>query len=146
MVLMRGLNICFLLINKKTYLWNILSAPTSGALKNFIRTKVAKLYILEKLTYNVSDMKEVELAYRVDSDEVAHEEPSHQYFHCLNSYYDTALMKYFWKFYGLKPCHMLFGALRYQKADNKIFICKFSKKVKSKLYHIENSKTRGQTV
>ena len=33
-----------------------------------------------------------------------------------------------------------------QKADNKIFVCKFSKNVKSKLYHIENSKTRGQTV
>ena len=34
----------------------------------------------------------------------------------------------------------------YQKADDKIFICKFSKNVKSKLYHIENSKTRRQTV
>ena len=32
----------------------------------------------------------------------------------------------------------------YQKADDKIFICKFSKNVKSKLYHIENSGTRGQ--
>ena len=29
----------------------------------------------------------------------------------------------------------------YQKADDKIFVCKFSK-----LYHIENSKTSGQTV
>ena len=33
-----------------------------------------------------------------------------------------------------------------RKADDKIFVCKFSKNVKSKLYHIENSKTRGQTV
>ena len=30
------------------------------------------------------------------------------------------------------------------KVDNKIFVCKFSKNVKSKLYHIENSKTRRQ--
>ena len=28
---------------------------------------------------------------------------------------------------------------------NKIFVRKFSKTVKSKIYHIENSKTRGQT-
>ena len=28
----------------------------------------------------------------------------------------------------------------------KILVCKFSKNTKSKLYHIENSKTRGQTV
>ena len=34
----------------------------------------------------------------------------------------------------------------YQKADDKIFVCKFSKNVKSKLYYIENSATRGQTV
>ena len=34
----------------------------------------------------------------------------------------------------------------YRKADDKIFVCKFSKNVKSKLYHIENLKTRGQTV
>ena len=32
-----------------------------------------------------------------------------------------------------------------QKADDKIFICTFSNNVSSKLYHIENSKTRGQT-
>ena len=32
-----------------------------------------------------------------------------------------------------------------KKADDKIFVCKVSKIVKSKLYHIENSKTRGQT-
>ena len=34
----------------------------------------------------------------------------------------------------------------YQKAEDKIFFYKFSKNIKSKLYHIENSKTRGQTV
>ena len=34
----------------------------------------------------------------------------------------------------------------YQKANDKIFVCKFSKNVNSKLYHIENSNTRGQTV
>ena len=34
----------------------------------------------------------------------------------------------------------------YQKADDKILVCKFSKNVKSKLYHIKNSKTRGQIV
>ena len=39
--------------------------------------------------------------------------------------------------------HLTFN---YQKADNKIFVCKFSKNVKSKLHHTENSKTRGQTV
>ena len=33
-----------------------------------------------------------------------------------------------------------------RKADDKIFIFKFSKNVKSKLYHIKNSKTKGQTV
>ena len=33
-----------------------------------------------------------------------------------------------------------------KKADDKIFVSKFSKNVKSKIYHIENSKTRGQTV
>ena len=32
----------------------------------------------------------------------------------------------------------------YQTADDKIFVCKFSKKFKSKLYNIENTKTRGQ--
>ena len=37
--------------------------------------------------------------------------------------------------------------LNYQKSrDNKMFVCKVSKNVKSKLKHIENSKTRGQTV
>ena len=34
----------------------------------------------------------------------------------------------------------------YQKADDKIFVCKFSKNAKSKLYHIETSRTRGKTV
>ena len=33
-----------------------------------------------------------------------------------------------------------------KKADDKIFVCRFSKNVKPKLYHIENSKTKGQTV
>ena len=32
-----------------------------------------------------------------------------------------------------------------QKADDKIFVCKFSNNVKSMLYQIENSKTSGQT-
>ena len=31
-----------------------------------------------------------------------------------------------------------------RKADDKIFVCKFSKIVKSKLYYIKNSKTRGK--
>ena len=34
----------------------------------------------------------------------------------------------------------------YHKAEDKIFVCEFSKNVKPKLYHIENSKTREQTV
>ena len=38
-----------------------------------------------------------------------------------------------------------FKIFKYQKADDKIFVCKFSKNVKSKLYYIENSKTREQT-
>ena len=29
--------------------------------------------------------------------------------------------------------------------NDKIFVCKYSKNMKSKLYNIENSKTRGQT-
>ena len=38
---------------------------------------------------------------------------------------------------------MLYELLfNHQKADNTILICKFSKNVKSKLYHIENSKTK----
>ena len=39
-----------------------------------------------------------------------------------------------------------FNILTTKKADDKIFVCKFSKNVKSKLYPIENSETRGQTV
>ena len=39
------------------------------------------------------------------------------------------------------------SALRFKtQKDYKIFACKFLKNVKSKLYHIENSKTIGQTV
>ena len=34
----------------------------------------------------------------------------------------------------------------YQTADDKIFICKVTKNVKSKIYHIQSSNTRGQTV
>ena len=30
--------------------------------------------------------------------------------------------------------------------DDKIFVCEFSKKITSKLYHIESSKTGGQTL
>ena len=44
------------------------------------------------------------------------------------------------------PFSKIGGNFNYRKADDKIFVCKFSKNVKSKLYHIENSKTRGQTV
>ena len=36
--------------------------------------------------------------------------------------------------------------LNNQKAYNKIFVCKFSNNIESKLYHIENSKTREQAV
>ena len=39
-----------------------------------------------------------------------------------------------------------YSFFNYQKVDNKTFVCKFSKNVQSKLYHIENSMTRGQTV
>ena len=50
----------------------------------------------------------------------------------------------FWKENTLsEEIRLLFN---YQKADDKIFVCTFSKNVKAKLYHIENSKTRGQTV
>ena len=41
---------------------------------------------------------------------------------------------------------MLINSLTTKKADNKMFVCKFSKNGKSKLYQTENSKTRGQTV
>ena len=43
-------------------------------------------------------------------------------------------------------CCQLLNSFRCQKADNKIYFCKFSKSVKSKCYHIESSKTRGQIV
>ena len=38
------------------------------------------------------------------------------------------------------------NSLTTKKQTIKFFVCKMSKSVKSKLYHIENSKTRGQTV
>ena len=41
--------------------------------------------------------------------------------------------------------HFKINYFNYQRADNKIFACKFSKNVKSKLYHTEKSKTRGKT-
>ena len=55
---------------------------------------------------------------------------------------------------GLSPCTSgqtmlslsLNSVTTYHKADDKIFVCKFSKNVKSKLYHIESSKTREQTM
>ena len=37
-----------------------------------------------------------------------------------------------------------FYSLNYQKAGDKIFICKFLKDVKYELCHIKNSLTRGQ--
>ena len=49
----------------------------------------------------------------------------------------------------LQHCHnqlVLSGPIYYQNADDKIFVRKFSKNVNSKLYHIDNSKSRGQTV
>ena len=43
-------------------------------------------------------------------------------------------------------CHKeLFNSLTTTKADDRIFVCKFSKNVKSKLHYIENSKIRGHT-
>ena len=38
----------------------------------------------------------------------------------------------------------IFNSFNYHKADDKIFVCQFSKNVKSKLYCIDNSKTREQ--
>ena len=38
------------------------------------------------------------------------------------------------------------STFNFQKANEKIFVRKFSKSGRSKLYHFENSKTRGQTV
>ena len=40
--------------------------------------------------------------------------------------------------------HSVFGAIWPFYADDKIFVCRFSKKCKSKPDHVENSKTRGQ--
>ena len=37
-------------------------------------------------------------------------------------------------------------SINYQKADDTVFVCIFSKDFKSKLYLVENSKTREQTV
>ena len=45
--------------------------------------------------------------------------------------------------FTLFPC---FNSLTTKKTEDKIFMRKFSKNVKAKLYHIENSKTRRQTV
>ena len=48
-----------------------------------------------------------------------------------------------WKKINSNNNNLLFN---YPNADDKIFGCKFSINVKSKLYHIENSQTRGQRV
>ena len=40
----------------------------------------------------------------------------------------------------------IYLTLNLPKTDDIVFVCKFSKNVKSMLYHIENSKTREQTV
>ena len=51
------------------------------------------------------------------------------------------------QWYGAKDNYkIIFTLLSAKKADDKIFVCKFSKNVKSKLYHIVNSMTRGPTV
>ena len=42
--------------------------------------------------------------------------------------------------------YLFINSLTTKKAEDKIFICKFSKNAKSKQYHIDNLKTRGQTV
>ena len=39
-----------------------------------------------------------------------------------------------------------FNSLSAKTADDKFYICKFSKNISSKLYQIGNSKTRGQIV
>ena len=48
--------------------------------------------------------------------------------------------------YLLYVSFIVINSLTTKKADDKIFVRKFSKNVKSKLYYIENSKTRGQTL
>ena len=37
------------------------------------------------------------------------------------------------------------NSLTTKKADDKIFVCKFSKNINSKLYHIENSNIHGRS-
>ena len=85
--------------------------------------------------------KTAKFANSVDFDETAHYEPPHQDLHCfssvysLNSQYDTT---------GQNDCHN--ELFNYRKADSKFSSANFQKKIKSKLYHMKNSKTRGQTV
>ena len=51
-----------------------------------------------------------------------------------------------WFYLGAPGFTHLYLTLNYQKADVKIFVCKFSKHVKFKLHHVDNLKTRGQKV
>ena len=60
-----------------------------------------------------------------------------------------------WNFWWMGKIHQKFQVnawpwdscrFNYQKAEDKLFIRKFSNNIKSKLCHIKNSKTRGQTV
>ena len=48
--------------------------------------------------------------------------------------------------YVNRICPNVLNPLSAKKADDKIYVCEFSKHVKSKLYHIKNSKTGRQTV
>ena len=62
-----------------------------------------------------TEMKIAEFANGVDLDEVAHNEPPHRDIHCLqssllNSEYDMAWMKFFFKFSRRKFCRLLFGS------------------------------------
>ena len=43
------------------------------------------------------------------------------------------------KAWGGRVVRLVRSTLYYQKADEKFFVCEFSKNVRSKLYHIENS-------
>ena len=45
-----------------------------------------------------------------------------------------------------RGCFVEVNSLTTEKQTTKFSVCKFSENVKSKLYHTENSKTRGQTV
>ena len=84
---------------------------------NFTSAEFHKMLISSKL-YHIVNSKTIKRVKSVDPDEVAH-------------------------------CDFLFwhfNSFNYQKADDKIFVCKFSKNVMSKLNHFKNSKTRGQTV